>query len=174
MNKLALKQEDAGFKFFSSFKVNILFFVVFFLGLMASPLTAETTWSSINLEAKSAGIFIHSSNGNRHLFKVELAVNEESQRKGLMNRLSLPAFQGMLFVFPKEQVVKMWMENTLISLDMLFINKEGKIIYIEHNAVPLSKKTLGPDTPVKSVLEIKGGASKELGIKIGDTISVWK
>ena len=77
---------------------------------------------------------------------------------------------GMLFDFGEPRQANMWMKNTLISLDMLFMDSDGKILAVAHNTVPGSLRTIGPGVPVKGVLEINGGLAEQLGILPGDTV----
>ena len=77
---------------------------------------------------------------------------------------------GMLFMFPENRPVTMWMKNTYVSLDLLFLNAQGKIDYIAAGATPQSEKIIGPPTPEYAVLELKGGACEHFGIQVGDQI----
>lgn len=112
---------------------------------------------------------IVAANG-KHNFSVEVARTREEQDKGLMFRRELPDGQGMLFDFTTEQTVAFWMENTYISLDIIFINGDGRIRRIAENAEPLSKTTIPSDGPVRAVLEVIGGTARKLGIKEGDRV----
>jgi hypothetical protein len=76
----------------------------------------------------------------------------------------------MLFMFPENHPVSMWMKNTYVSLDLLFLNAQGKIDYIAQRATPKSEAHIGPPTPEFAVLELKGGASEQFGIKVGDKV----
>ncbi len=105
-----------------------------------------------------------------HAFNVEIADTEEERQKGLMFRESLPEDGGMLFDFGNPQPATIWMKNTLIPLDILFINTDGEVLAIARNAVPHSLRLITPGVPVKGVLEINGGAAAKLGIKPGDTV----
>lgn len=105
-----------------------------------------------------------------HAFTVEIADTPESIQQGMMFRETMPANTGMLFDFGEVRPASMWMKNTLISLDMLFIDASGEVIAIARNAVPGSLRSLGPGVPVRAVLEIPGGRAKELGIVPGDTV----
>jgi len=98
--------------------------------------------------------------------RVERALTSAQQQKGLMFRSSLGEKEGMIFLFPSNRVAHMWMKNTLIPLDMIFFDKEGNVVSIYHNAQPLDLKLISSITPVAGVLEINGGASKELGIDV--------
>lgn len=105
-----------------------------------------------------------------HLFVVEIATTPEAWQRGLRRRPSLAAGHGMLFVFPTPMRARMWMEETLIPLDMLFIDADSRIIHIEHQAEPLSRARRAAGKPVLAVLEIAGGSARQLGIRPGDRV----
>ena len=104
-------------------------------------------------------------------FQVELADEPRERTTGLMYRREMPKGEGMLFDFGEEQPVSMWMANTYIPLDMLFIKADGKVESIGKRTTPLSHRSVASRAPVRYVLEINGGLSDELGIKPGDTVS---
>jgi hypothetical protein len=106
-----------------------------------------------------------------HAFSVELATTDAEREKGLMFRKELPEGQGMLFDFQHDQPVAFWMHNTLISLDMLFIRSDGRIMRIAENAKPQSDDLIPSDTPVRGVLEVIAGTAREMGIKPGDRVT---
>lgn len=110
------------------------------------------------------------SGGMRHAFQVEVMRTPDQRAKGLMFRNYMPADRGMLFDFAASEPVAMWMQNTYISLDMLFIRADGTIARIAERTEPLSTRTIPSGEPVLSVLEINGGVSKQLGIKPGDKV----
>ncbi|KPF71897.1 hypothetical protein IP69_04890 [Bosea sp. AAP35] len=110
------------------------------------------------------------SGDKRHGFQVEVMRTPEQRARGLMHRRYMPADRGMLFDFARVEPVAMWMENTYIPLDMLFIRADGTIARIAENTEPLSQRTIPSGEPVLSVLEINGGVSRTLGIKPGDRI----
>ena len=102
---------------------------------------------------------------------VELATTPKEMTIGLMNRTNLPENRGMLFIFDEEGIYKFWMENTLIPLDMIWLDENGKIIYIEKNAVPCHTPTcpaFGPEYSSKYVLEVNGGYTERHKINVGD------
>ena len=103
-------------------------------------------------------------------FKVELAVTQAQKNRGLMFRESLEPYTGMLFDFGTPQIVNMWMMNTLIPLDMIFIDTRGKIISIAANTRPMSTETISSGGQAKGVLEIGGGTARLLGIRPGDRV----
>ncbi len=110
------------------------------------------------------------SGGKRNVFQVEVMRTSEQRAKGLMYRRYMPPDRGMLFDFGSSEPVAMWMQNTYIPLDMLFIRKDGSIARIAENTEPLSTRTIPSGEPVLSVLEINGGVARQLGIKPGDRI----
>jgi len=101
---------------------------------------------------------------------VEIADTPQSRQRGLMHRDSLDPDAGMLFDFGQEQVVSIWMENTRIPLDLIYIRANGTIAKIVANAQPFSRRQNWSDFPVLSVLEINGGRAAELNIEPGDLV----
>jgi uncharacterized membrane protein (UPF0127 family) len=120
--------------------------------------------------AGRATIEIVSSNGV-HPFSVELATNDAERARGLMFRKALPEGQGMLFDFKRDQPVSFWMHNTYISLDMIFISSDGRIVHIVENAKPLSDDMIPSGAPVRGVLEVIAGTAQKLGIAPGDRVA---
>ena len=105
-----------------------------------------------------------------HVFTVEVANDRDEISFGLMERESMDADKGMLFDFNPPREPAMFMKNTLIPLDMLFIADDGSIEMIARNTVPGSLRTISPGVPVRAVLELNGGQAAELGIQPGDTV----
>jgi uncharacterized protein len=103
-------------------------------------------------------------------FNIRIADTEAHRELGLMFVTQLPSDEGMLFPEDKPKIMSMWMKNTLIPLDMLFIDTHGKIVCLLVNAKPESVEILSCDKPVKAVLEIGGGEAERRGIKVGDTV----
>lgn len=108
--------------------------------------------------------------GARHDFSVELARTPRQQQVGLMFRKALGPDEGMLFVWPHPIRSEMWMENTLIPLDMVFIGPDGTIDSIAENAVPRSLAVEASDGDVIATLELAGGLTARLGISVGDKV----
>ena len=104
-------------------------------------------------------------------FEVEVARNDADRAQGLMFRRSLAADRGMLFDFARVEPVSMWMQNTYVSLDMLFIRKDGSIARIAENTEPLSTRIIPSGEPVVGVLEVAAGTAKRLGIRPGDRVA---
>ena len=103
-------------------------------------------------------------------FKVWNADSPRREQQGLMFVREMDQHAGMLFVFPNDPSPAMWMKNTYLSLDLLFINAQGRIEYIAARAVPLSLSVIQAPKPSRAVLELKGGATEDLGIRLGDTV----
>ena len=106
-----------------------------------------------------------------HAFSVEFVETDADRAKGLMYRKELPKGRGMLFDFHREQDVAMWMQNTYISLDMLFIRGDGRILRIAENTEPLSTRIISSGGPVRAVLEVIGGTARKLGLAPGDRVA---
>jgi uncharacterized membrane protein (UPF0127 family) len=113
---------------------------------------------------------IISADGTRHVFAVRLADTAETRARGLMYVTALEPDHGMLFDFGETRMVGMWMKNTPLSLDMLFISADGVIAKIARQTTPFSTGIINSDRPVRAVLEIRGGRAAELGIQPGDRV----
>ena len=108
-----------------------------------------------------------------HAFEVWIADTPERAQQGLMFVSDLPESRGMVFPLTPPRVETMWMRNTYIELDMLFIGANGRVTKIIERAHPMSDAILSSDTPVNAVLELRGGAVHKLGLALGDSVS-WK
>ena len=109
-------------------------------------------------------IVIEASDAACYSFAVWLAQTSRQQARGLMHVRSLPRFSGMLFVYEEDGVRSMWMKNTLIPLDMLFIRADGSVATIARRTEPHSLASIASGEPVRYVLELNGGLTEELGI----------
>lgn len=121
-------------------------------------------------KARTERLTIESAAGAVHTFEIEVARTERGKAVGLMFRTKLGDDQGMLFPYDTDEIVTMWMRNTYISLDMLFIKSDGVIHRIEERTEPLSERIISSGAPVLAVLELSGGAAARLGIKAGDRV----
>ena len=143
------------------------------LRLAAALVVAASAGLAALAPAHAAGqatIEIVSKNGV-HPFSVELAANDAERARGLMFRKSLPEGQGMLFDFKRESPVSFWMHNTYISLDMIFIAGDGRIVHIVENAKPESDDLIPSGGPVRAVLEVIAGTAQKLDIAPGDRVT---
>ncbi|HMC95392.1 MAG TPA: DUF192 domain-containing protein [Polyangia bacterium] len=109
--------------------------------------------------------------GERKLvFRVEVALTPEEHARGLMYRTRLAADAGMVFVFAEPQIQRFWMKNTLIPLDMIFIDPDRRIVGVVENAAPETENERRVDAPSQYVLEIGGGLAARLGIHAGEAV----
>ncbi|WP_128934024.1 DUF192 domain-containing protein [Bradyrhizobium zhanjiangense] len=105
------------------------------------------------------------------VFSVEMATTEQEKQTGLMYRKELADGKGMLFDFNPEQEVSMWMKNTYVSLDMIFIRADGRILRIAENTEPMSTKIISSQGPARAVLEVVAGTAQKYGIRPGDRVA---
>jgi uncharacterized membrane protein (UPF0127 family) len=105
-----------------------------------------------------------------HVFSVEIAATRQERARGLMFRKELPQNNGMLFDFGRDQDVTMWMQNTYIPLDMIFIRADGTILRVAENNQPRSTKLIPSGGAVRAVLELRAGTARKLGITAGDMV----
>ena len=115
----------------------------------------------------SADLTISDGKKFKLVFKVWLADTPQRQAQGLMFVRSLPDLRGMLFAYPQSRTLSMWMKNTYIPLDMVFIDEHGRISQVIEQTTPFSLATISSKDPALAVLEIAGGEAKRLGIKPG-------
>jgi uncharacterized membrane protein (UPF0127 family) len=120
-------------------------------------------------EFPTSELTIVSSTG-RHRFKVEVAETQAQMTQGLMFRRSLAPDAGMLFDYKQPTMATMWMRNTLIPLDMLFVDAQGRIVNIHQRAVPQSLDVIAAAAPVRAVIELNGGTAARLSIEPGDQV----
>ncbi len=106
----------------------------------------------------------------RFEFVVEVAETPSEWQQGLQRRRHLAADKGMLFNFHQPRVVSMWMKDTLIPLDMIFIDARGAIVNVVENTVPLSTATISSNGPALAVLEVNAGTAARLGVHPGDRV----
>jgi uncharacterized membrane protein (UPF0127 family) len=121
-------------------------------------------------EFNRAQLLIETTNSGCVLFNVYIATNSQQRSQGLMYIRSMAADEGMLFIYAQPAQISMWMKNTLIPLDMLFIDNTSRISSIYENAVPLSEAIIQSKTIVVGVLELNGGAAQRYGITPGNRL----
>ena len=105
-----------------------------------------------------------------HHFTVEEMRTRDQLERGLMFRRQMPADRGMLFDFGTPQPVSMWMKNTYLPLDMVFIAADGRVVSVKQNAEPMSEAIIPSGGDVLGVLEINAGAAAKIGVKPGDRV----
>lgn len=142
-------------------RVGLVVISVLFFLLPASVMARE-------LPTDPERLVIETGNGPV-AFTVELALTAQDRASGLMNRTSMAPDHGMLFKFDQTREVLMWMKNTPLSLDMLFIDEAGTVIRIAERTEPYSETIIPSVGPVRYVLELNGGTTSLRGISVGDT-----
>jgi uncharacterized protein len=126
--------------------------------------------SSSEPPVPAARVVVETREGTRHAVAVELARTDAERERGLMHRSVLAPDAGMLFLFEQSEVHSFWMQSTLISLDMIFIDDEGRIVGIVERAVPHTTTGRTVGAPSRYVLEVNGGWSAAHGVKTGDRV----
>lgn len=149
-----------------------------FMTFGRSALAALFLFVSLLFNSASAGeifaresLTLHRQSGGPVVLNVELAVTTAEREQGLMFRRSMGENEGMLFDFGENRVVYMWMRNTPLPLDMLFLDASGAVVHLHENAVPYSETIIPSVEPVRFVLEVPGGTAGRLGIRKGDRAS---
>lgn len=145
-------------------RLGLVLLLIFAAGIsVAGPAVAQVTFGTGSLSIETAA-------GETHDFQVEIADTPDQRAQGLMFRRQMAADAGMLFLFGGSEVRAMWMKNTIIPLDMLFIDDKGKIVRIAERTVPYSTRAITSGGPVAAVLELNAGTTSRLAIKPGDRV----
>lgn len=142
----------------------MLLAAVVFLSIALSFAAGET-----RAQKKIDTVVVETASG-KHKFFIELADAPGSRARGLMFRRKLAADHGMLFHWRKAMPIAMWMKNTYISLDMIFIETDGTVARVAENAVPHSLEHIASGKPVSAVLEVVAGTAKRINLKSGDKV----
>ncbi len=130
-------------------------------------------YTSIDFVKNGELTFLSSSDEYISKIDIEIAEDDASRRDGLMYRDKLKNTQGMLFIFPSESMQAFWMKNTLIPLDLIFVNSNNMIVTIDKDAIPFDESQYRSTKPAQFVIEVNAGYTDSLGIKEGDKI-VWR
>jgi uncharacterized membrane protein (UPF0127 family) len=141
---------------------NIVVLAVVITGVAGTAALAQSTFDRSTLSIETAQ--------GSHEFDIELALAPDQQAQGLMFRQEMAKDAGMLFFHQRERVASMWMRNTFIPLDMLFVARDGRIVHIVERTVPQSLTTISAGIPVRAVLELNAGTVHRLAIKSGDRL----
>jgi uncharacterized membrane protein (UPF0127 family) len=133
--------------------------------------TAVSLKAETPVELPTVPLTIESNGGRmRTEFVAELAATPQERAKGQMFRTELARDRGMLFDFKETRSVSMWMKNTPLSLDMIFSDDKGVVLYVARNTVPYSEEIITPGVPAYAVLEVKAGTAHRLNIEPGDRL----
>jgi len=151
----------------SRHKENLFFCLVISFMVMLYSVPASAEDGQVTFKQSQLSI---SSGSHKFNFNIEVAENFDQRARGLMFRKAMADQNGMLFLFDENQIVTMWMKNTYIPLDIIFINKAGVIVHIAKDAVPESLDIISSQFPVISAFEVNAGLTARLNIKKGDRI----
>ncbi len=154
----------------------IIAFIVFLLAELLIPkkevvINHEVHNSENYKFSKEGELTFQTDNGNFiSSIDAEFADNEQEREQGLMYRTEMKENEGMLFIFPTQTRQSFWMKNTVIPLDIIFVNSNLKIVTIQKNAVPYSEKSLPSTKPAQYVIEVNAGYTDKYNIKVGDKV----
>ena len=150
-----------------------IFLVLVFVSIGYSQAAGNDAAASDGPRFKAQGqlVFLkHSSGAMIKMITIQIADNNAERAEGLMWRKYMPENEGMLFIFGDQELLTFWMKNTYIPLDMVFANKEGKIVRIYPDAAPLSEASISSNRPAKYVVELNAGFCAKYDINVGDKI----
>ncbi len=154
-------------------KTRLLPVLIFAFAALAplTPAVVAPSAAQIKLQRFERDVLsIETADGRRHRLEVELAVTGAQHAQGLMYRRRLAEDAGMLFLYSGAGILSMWMKNTAIPLDMMFIAPDGRIVDIAERTVPYSLETISARFAASAVLEVNGGTVARLGIQPGDRV----
>jgi len=139
----------------------------------AEQVPAPTGSASVQEERSAAGLEIISvtvtTDTDSHVFRTEVAATREQQSRGMMFRTQMAPDEAMIFPYETPDMLGFWMKNTVLPLDIIFIDDDGMIINIGEG-IPYNEESVTSERPAIAVLELAGGRSKELGIEPGDRV----
>ncbi|RPI79612.1 MAG: DUF192 domain-containing protein [Desulfobacteraceae bacterium] len=131
-------------------------------------------FTSVQIYAQQLGSveLFNKKTGRKYVFNVEIAQTETERSRGLMYRKALDPQAGMLFVYPDQKFRTFWMKNTLIALDLIFIDTKKRIVHIHPNAIPMDETNIPSQFPAQYVLEVNAGMAKQCGLNKGDRVKI--
>ena len=136
------------------------------VGAGAALVGPGTAWSG---PMKRETLVVATTSGKADI-STEIALTVAEQEQGLMFRTSIGDSEGMLFIYDKPQIIQMWMHNTYVSLDMVFVAADGTVLRITPDTEPLSDRVISSGSKASAVLELKAGTAMRIGLKPGDHI----
>ncbi len=139
------------------------------LALILGSLAVGLAHAQDDVVFEQSTLKIETSDGV-HSFDIEVAANDAQRARGLMFRNEMAPDAGMLFLYRRDRILTMWMANTYLPLDMLFIGGDGRIVSIARNTIPLSRTTISSRKRARAVLELNAGTARRLGINAGDRV----
>ncbi len=144
--------------------------VVLFFVLATAMTVAAGCGRDVRTKAGAADQLTLVTGNGRHEISIEIADTEEKKQVGLMFRTELKDSHGMLFPYDKPREITMWMRNTYISLDMIFIGQDGAVVRVARNAQPMSEDVISSQVPARAVLELKAGSADRYQIAAGSRV----
>ena len=144
-------------------------YLVFVAALLGGSFAVSAQEEPMRVPVDAQALKIQTASGEKS-FGLEIADTDQKRSAGLMYRKDFPADRAMIFVFGEERPVMMWMANTPLPLDMLFVRNDGSIARVAENTMPFSKDIVASGEPVAFVIEVNAGIAAKLGIKAGDTV----
>lgn len=161
--------------FLMSWRWSFMSVLMVFLIIVGSSAAGNKAFCESPMNGKGDGelLFLRQDGSTVVTISIEIAATPEARIKGLMERWSLPDLHGMLFIFDSPEVQRFWMHNTPLSLDMIFVDENSRILNIAESTTPMSKQTYSSRGPAKYVVEVKAGFSKRHGLEEGMNIQ-WK
>jgi uncharacterized protein len=166
MTKMATRRTRLGLGPMTGYALNAARWCCLVAVLTAGALVADRAVAGGSVVFPTDRIVVVTADGARHPFDVELATTPNQHAQGLMFRESLADDAGMLFLFDREAPRTFWMKNTIVSLDILFLDKTGRVVAIAADAEPLSTDQIPSGVPASGVLEVAAGTSERLGIDL--------
>jgi uncharacterized membrane protein (UPF0127 family) len=149
--------------------------IVLIIIFLPKKIATDTTVSPTAPMFKKQGECTFTNRNGKSIVSIDIEVadNDSKREVGMMGRPTMDELQGMLFVLEEEQMASFWMKNTILPLDIIFINKRGEIVTICKNTTPFSEQSYSATAMTFLVLEVNAGFTDKYGIKEGDRIS-WK
>lgn len=146
-----------------------------FVGGNKESRTSESTLGYKQFDFRHDGELTFQASDGKFISQIEIEIADDAVERavGLMYREKMKENQGMLFIFPREEFQSFWMKNTVLPLDIVFVNKKNEIVTIHHNTTPFSEDSLPSTEPAIYVVEVNAGYMLRHGIKEGDKIS-WR
>jgi hypothetical protein len=168
------KSKNSSTKLFASIAIVLIVAVGAAMLFRSNPNRQSNSITPAPIFSKQGELLMKKSSGETLVaIGIEIADTPERREIGLMGRPSVGDDQGMLFVFEERQPLSFWMENTIISLDMVFADADGTILTIHRNTIPYSRESYSSTAPGKFVLEVRGGWCDKFGVNVGDRLE-WK
>jgi len=151
-------------------RISLEFLVVMALPVVALYFVPLPAAAQQDVVFPESTLEIETQSGTRHTFRIELAETDPLRQRGLMFRNEMAPDAGMLFTYKRDRVISMWMANTYLPLDMLFIESNGRISRIVENAIPLSRESISSRKRARGILELNAGTARRLGLSVGDKV----